>query len=187
MLLEFEAGFNSKSALADVRAKVDQAKHDLPKDVDEPSVQEVNLSLFPGAGGGTCRRLPERTLLHIARNAKSAIEQVPGVLSAELRGARDEAVEIIAEPMLMKSYGVSLDQLISATNASNSLIAAGALEGRTGRFAVKVPGLIEKPEDVLKVPLVASTGASVTLGDVALVKPTFKDATSVTRVNGRPR
>ena len=47
VLLEFEAGFNSKSALADVRAKVDQAKRDLPKDADEPSVQEVNLSLYP--------------------------------------------------------------------------------------------------------------------------------------------
>src|SRR5262249_23823713 len=33
VLLEFEAGFDSKSALADVRAKVDQAKHDLPREV----------------------------------------------------------------------------------------------------------------------------------------------------------
>src|SRR5215467_10464727 len=186
VLLEFEAGFDSKAALADVRAKVDQAKHDLPKDVDEPSVQEVNLSLYPVLVVALAGELPERTLLHIARNLKSTIEQVPGVLSAELRGARDEAVEIIAEPMLMKSYGVSLDQLISATNASNSLIAAGALEGETGRFAVKVPGLIEKPQDVLKIPLAATAGAAVTLGDVAQVKPTFKDATSVTRVNGRP-
>ena len=30
VLLEFEAGFNSKTALADVRAKVDESKHDLP-------------------------------------------------------------------------------------------------------------------------------------------------------------
>src|SRR6188508_3531926 len=36
VLLEFEAGFDSKSALADVRAKVDDSKHDLPRDVDEP-------------------------------------------------------------------------------------------------------------------------------------------------------
>ena len=48
VLLEFMAGFDSKSALADVRAKVDQAKRDLPKDADEPSVQEVNLSLSAG-------------------------------------------------------------------------------------------------------------------------------------------
>ena len=122
----------------------------------------------------------------LARNAKNAIEQSPGVISAELRGARDEAVEIIAEPSLLKSYNVSLDQLIAATVASNSLVAAGALEGASGRFAVKVPALIEKPEDVLKIPVVASSGAAVTLGDVAEVRPTFKDAISITRVNGVP-
>jgi multidrug efflux pump len=186
VLLEFEAGFDSKSALADVRAKVDQAKHDLPKDVDEPQVLEVNLSLYPVLVVALSGDVPERTLLHIARTAKNAIEQAPGVLSAELRGARDEAVEIIAEPMLMKSYGVSLDQFITGFNSYNSLIAAGALEGQTGRFAVKVPSLIEHPQDALKVPVVATAGASVTLGDLAEIKPTFKDATSVTRVNGKP-
>jgi multidrug efflux pump len=185
VLMEFEAGFDSKSALADVRAKVDEAKRDLPRDADEPVVQEVNLSLYPVIVIGLSGTLPERSLLSIARIAKNAIEQVPGVLSAELRGARDEAVEIIAEPMLMKSYGISLDQLASATQASNSLVAAGALEGATGRFAVKVPALIERPSDMLNNPVVASQGAAVTLGDIAKVKPTFKDATSITRVNGQ--
>ena len=186
VLLEFEAGFNSKTALADVRAKIDEAKHDLPKDADEPTTQEVNLSLYPVLVVALSGDLPERTLLRIARNAKNALEQVPGVISAELRGARDEAVEVVAEPMLMKSYGVSLENLIAITQQSNSLVAAGALEGPSGRFAVKVPALIERPQDMLKIPVAASTGATVTLGDVAQVKPTFKDATSITRVNGRP-
>jgi multidrug efflux pump len=186
VLLEFEAGFDSKAALADVRAKVDQAKHDLPRDVDEPQVLEVNLSLYPVLVVGLSGDLPERTLLRIARAAKNAIEQAPGVLSAELRGARDEAVEIIVDPTLLASYGVSLDTLGSMTQSFNTLIAAGALEGQTGRFAVKIPSLFEKPQDILKIPLVASSKASVTLLDVAQVKPTFKDATSVTRVNGRP-
>jgi multidrug efflux pump len=186
VLLEFEAGFDSKAALADVRAKVDQAKHDLPRDVDEPQVLEVNLSLYPVLVVGLSGEVPERTLLHIARAAKNAIEQAPGVLSAELRGARDEAVEIIIEPTLMNSYGISLDQLGQLTQNFNTLIAAGALEGQTGRFAVKVPSLFEKPQDILKVPVIASPKASVTLLDVAQIKPTFKDATSITRVNGRP-
>jgi multidrug efflux pump len=186
VLLEFEAGFDAKAALADVRAKVDDSKRDLPKDVDEPVVQEVNLSLYPVLVVALSGAMPERTMLRIARSAKNALEQVPGVLAAELRGSRDEAVEIIAEPMLMKSYGITLDQLIAVTQASNSLVAAGALEGQTGRFAVKVPSLIEKPQDVLQVPVVSAPGATVTLGDVAQVRPTFKDATTVTRVNGQP-
>ena len=186
VLLEFEAGFDSKSALADVRAKVDTAKHDLPRDVDEPQVQEVNLSLYPVIVVGLSGDVPERTLLRIARSAKNALEQAPGVLSAELRGARDEAVEIIIDPMQMRSYGISLDTLGQMTQSFNTLIAAGALEGQSGRFSVKVPSLFERPQDILKVPLVASQNATVTLSDIAQIKPTFKDAMSVTRVNGRP-
>src|SRR5881392_155790 len=91
VLLEFQAGFDSKAALADVRAKVDEAKRDLPKDADEPTVQEVNLSLYPVLVA-LAGDLPERTLARLARTAKSTIEQVPGVISAEIRGVRDEAV-----------------------------------------------------------------------------------------------
>src|SRR5438105_9712201 len=127
VLLELETGFDSKAALADVRAKVDTAKHDLPRDVDEPQVLEVNLSLYPVLVVALVGDVPERTLLRVARIAKNAIEQVPGVLSAELRGARDEAVEILIEPTLMKSYGLSLEQLGQITSNFNTLVAAGAI------------------------------------------------------------
>ena len=49
VLLEFEAGFNSSVAVQDVRAKVNDAKRDLPTDADEPGVFEVNISLFPAS------------------------------------------------------------------------------------------------------------------------------------------
>jgi multidrug efflux pump len=65
-------------------------------------------------------------------------------------------------------------------------VAAGALEGESGRFGVKVPSLVEKPEDMLSIPVASTSGATVTLGDVSEVKPTYKDATSITRVNGKP-
>jgi multidrug efflux pump len=88
VVLEFEAGFNSTRALSDVRAKVDDAKRDLPRDADEPKVQEVNLSLFPILVVGFSGDVPERTLVRVARNAKTLIEQTSGVLNAELRRAR---------------------------------------------------------------------------------------------------
>ena len=186
VLLEFEAGFDSNSALADVRAKVDDAKSDLPSDADEPRVQEVNLSLFPVLVVALGGEVPERTLLQLARQTQTAVEQVPGVLSAELKGARDEAVEIITEPMLLQSYNIPMEKLISSFNLGNSLVAAGALEGQSGRFAVKVPSLIETPEDIMNYPVASSGATTVTLGDVAEVRPTFKDPTSITRVNGKP-
>jgi len=186
VLLEFDAGFDSDAAVADVRSKVDSAKPELPVDADEPSVTEVNLSLFPVVSIALTGNISERTLGRLARDAEDRIEQVPGVLSATLQGTRDEIVEIIVEPMLLKSLGVSLDQFRGAASAGNSLVAAGALEGAQGRFAVKVPALIETPEDVLNIPVAATNAASVTLGDVATIRPTFRDATSITRVDGKP-
>ena len=47
VLMEFEAGFDADRALDDVREKVDLVKPDLPDDADEPTVNEVNISLFP--------------------------------------------------------------------------------------------------------------------------------------------
>ncbi|MFN3685200.1 efflux RND transporter permease subunit [Salinarimonas sp.] len=186
VLLEFEAGFDGDQALQDVRARVDNAKGELPRDADEPKVEEVNLSLFPVLVVSLGGDLPERTLLRLARDARTAIEQTPGVLRAEMRGARDEVVEIIAEPMLLRSYGLDLDDVIGAFQAGNSLVAAGALEGETGRFSVKVPALIETPEDILNFPVAASGSATVRLRDVAEVRPTFKDPDSITRINGKP-
>ena len=47
VLLEFDAGFDAKKALNDVREKVDVAKSELPGDTDEPTVNEINVALFP--------------------------------------------------------------------------------------------------------------------------------------------
>ncbi len=86
VLLEFEAGFDSKAALADVRAKVDQAKHDLPRDVDEPQVLEVNLSLYPVLVVGTLRR---RARAHAAAHCARREEcHRAGAGSALSRAAR---------------------------------------------------------------------------------------------------
>ena len=46
--------------------------------------------------------------------------------------------------------------------------------------------MIETPEDVLNIPVAASNAATVTLGSVASILPTFKDATTITRVDGKP-
>lgn len=186
LVLEFEAGFDADTAISDVRNKVDEVKAELPADADEPKVSEVNLSLFPiiviGLGGD----IPERTLVRLARSTETAIEQIPGVLSADVRGSRDEVIEIIAEPMLLQSYGLSIENLIASFRANNNLVAAGSLENSSGRFAIKVPSLVDTADDLLSFPIATSGSTTVTLGDVATVRPTFKDPTTVSRINGKP-
>ncbi|MEP9399080.1 efflux RND transporter permease subunit [Mesorhizobium sp. KR2-14] len=186
VLVEFNAGADLSNALENVRAKVQDAKRDLPQGAEEPTVNEVNLSEFPVLVVTLAGNVPERTLTGAARELRDRIEEVPGVLQADLRGARDDLVEVIIDPVKLTSYGLRLDQLIQGVNASNSLVAAGNIEGAEGRYAIKVPSLIETPEDIANLPIVAGPNAVVRAQDVATVRSTYKDAETITRLDGKP-
>jgi multidrug efflux pump len=187
VLIEFQAGADLKKALDDVKTGVDDAKRDLPQGADEPSVHEVNVSAFPVLVLTLSGDLPERVLGQAARELRDAIkENVPGVLDANLQGVRDDLVEAVIDPGKLTSYGIRLDQLVQAVGAGNSLVAAGAMEGSQGHYAVKVPALIETVEDAANLPVVVGPNATVRVRDLADVRSTFKDATSITRLDGKP-
>ncbi|MDX1736728.1 MAG: efflux RND transporter permease subunit [Alphaproteobacteria bacterium] len=186
VLLEFDAGFNADNALDDVREKVDLAKPELPDDTDEPTVHEVNLSQFPVLVVTLYGEVPERTLLKVANDLKDDVEAVPAVLEVNIIGDRDEAVEVIINPMKMESYNINADDVFNSLSRSNILIAAGAMDTGQGRFSVKVPGLFESARDILEMPLKVEGDSIITIGDVAELRKTFKDPTNFARVNGRP-
>ena len=186
VLLEFDAGFDADLALADVREKVDVAKVELPEETDEPTVNEVNVSLFPVIVIMLSGGMPERTLLRHARDLQDALEGLPGVLSANIVGNREELLEVIVDPVRLESYRISQEELIRSIDFNNRLVAAGALDTGAGRFSVKVPGLFETAKDVLEIPIKNNGDAVVTLRDITDVRRTFWDATSFARLDGRP-
>ena len=186
VLLEFDPSTDLKTALDDTRNGVDTARRDLPQGVDEPSVHEINISEFPVLVVTLSGHVPERTLTTAARALRDRIEEVPGVLEGVLQGSRDDLVEIVIDPMKLTSYGLRLDEMLNAMSASNSLVAAGALQGGEGKYAVKVPALIETVEDVANLPILAGPNAVVRAQDLATVRSTHKDAETLTRLNGEP-
>ncbi|MCZ8547191.1 efflux RND transporter permease subunit [Mesorhizobium qingshengii] len=186
VLVEFQPQTNLATALQDTRSKVQDGKADLPQAAEEPVVTEVNISEFPVLVVTLSGELPERVLTAAARELRDRIEEVPGVLEGSLQGSRDDLVEVVIDPMKLSSYGLQLDQLIGAVGASNSLVAAGNIEGSQGKYAVKVPSLIETPEDVAALPVVAGPNAVVQAKDIATIRSTFADAETITRLNGKP-
>lgn len=183
--LEFEAGFDVDKALQDVREAVDVAKAELPAGAEEPTVNEVNMSLLPILAVSLSGDVPERTLFAIAKRLKDQIEEVPSVLEADIAGDRDEQMEIIIDPALLKSYGIDANEFTNFLKRNNTVVAAGELDTGSGRFAINLPGLIEGVEDVLELPVVVNRDASITVGDVAQGRRAFKDADGYARVNGQ--
>lgn len=184
IVLEFQAGFNKDKALDDVQKAVDQVRPKLPREVEEPTVSEVNFSLFPVLVATLSGDVPERTLIKLARDLQDKIEALPTVLEANISGNREELVEILIDPVLLESYGIKGPETISFFQNSNQLVAAGNLDTGSGRFAVKVPGLFESYTDLLDMPMRTVGDSVVRVRDIAEVRRSFKDPENFARLNG---
>ncbi len=183
--LEFHPEIDITKALQDVRDRVDYAKAKLPADADEPRVSEIKFSRFdPMLVLTLTGEAPERTLYSVAAALQERIEGVTGVLEVNLVGTREELLEITIDPLAMESYGLSPGDVLNFVDRNNRLVAAGAMQADEGRFAVKVPGIIESPEDVLNLPIKADQGRVVRFRDIATVRRTYKDPESYARLNG---
>lgn len=186
IVLEFDAGFDSDTALTDVREKVDLAKTDLPAESDEPSVNEVNIALFPVLVVNLYGDISERLMVKTARDLRDQLESLPGVLEVDIAGDREDLVEVLIDPVRAENYQQSQESLTRFLARNNELVAAGALDTGSGRFAIKVPGLFESVEDILSLPIMVSGDSMVRFSDVAVVSRTFKDPVGFARVNGQP-
>jgi len=161
VLLEFDAGFDPGVALADVREKVDIAKSKLPNGTDEPTVNEINVALFPVITVSLAGPIPERSLLKIAKDLKEKIEAQAGVLEVTIGGEREEVLEVIVDPVVMETYNIRFDELFSLISNNNLLVAAGAIDTGAGRMVLKVPGVVEDLRDILACQLKAMATPSL--------------------------
>nr|WP_298522062.1 efflux RND transporter permease subunit [uncultured Halomonas sp.] len=184
--LEFDAGFDSRQALADVRERVDIARSSLPDEAEEPRVLEVNVSLFPVMSVGLSGPLSPGELMRVARELQERIEGIPSVLEVDIAGEREDLMEIVVDPLVLDSYGVNFDTLFNLVSRNNRLVAAGSLDNGAGRLSIKVPGVIENIQDVMNTPVKVEGDRVITFGEVALIQRTFKDPDGYARIDGQP-
>ena len=183
--VEFDVSQDLDKALTDVREAVDAAKAEIPDTAEEPFVEEMTADDFPMLQVNLLREgVSEQVVYREALRLRQQIEAIPSVLSAELQGHRDEVLEVIIDPDALNAYRISVEELVVVLQRNNRLIPAGTVDLDSGRFAVKVPAVVERAEEVLQLPVRSNNEGVVTLRDVARVDRTFKDRTSYARYNG---
>ncbi|RTZ15028.1 efflux RND transporter permease subunit [Vibrio aquaticus] len=186
VMLEFSVGVDLNKAMADVRDAVDLAKPKLPSDSDEPTVNEVTLaSEEPALSVVLYGTVPERTIVHIARQLRDKLESYRQILEVDIAGDREDIVEIIVDPLLMESYGLDQADIYNLIALNNRVVAAGFVDTGYGRFSVKVPSVFDSLKDVLDLPVKVDGKQVITFGDVATVRRAFRDPESYARLDGK--
>ncbi|MHC4713568.1 MAG: efflux RND transporter permease subunit [Planctomycetota bacterium] len=183
--VEFEPNLDIETALQKVRDKVDQAKGELPSEAEEPEIIEVNVSEFPILiinlhGDASLVKLKE-----IADDVKDEIEQVSGVLEANVLGGLEREIRIEVDPDRMAAYKIPIVDLVTLVERENVNVSAGSIDTPDSKFTVRVPGEFIDPREIETLVVTTVDGRPIYLTDVARVTDAFKDVTSISRVNGK--
>jgi multidrug efflux pump len=184
--LEFDPSYPKQKALDDVRSKVDLARARFPPDAEPPIIEEQSIADQPVIGVVLHGQAPERELARISKDLKERLESAPGVQEAFESGAREELLDVTIDPLRMEAYNVTATDLSGVIARNNQLVPAGALRSGAGMFAMKVPGVVQNPADILALPIKKSGDRIVTIGDIGDVRRTFKEPDFITRFNGQP-
>jgi multidrug efflux pump len=86
----------------------------------------------------------------------------------------------------MEALNVTATDLAVVIGRNNQLVPAGNMRSGQGSFAVKVPGVVQSPADILKLPIKKSGDRLITVGDIGEVRRTFLEPAFITRYNGEP-
>ena len=186
IILEFPVEYSKDEAVQDVKDLIDEAKQELPSESEEPVVKEFTLDEFPILDINLISTSSnQRELLAFARELQTAVETIPDVLEADLRGVPDDLLEATIDKTKLESYDVSPRDLYNAIGDANRAIPAGDLRSSTGKFSVLVPSVFENVTDVENIPILENNGKVITLKDLVTLRRTFKDRDSFSRVNGK--
>ncbi|MGB2690183.1 MAG: efflux RND transporter permease subunit, partial [Desulfobacterales bacterium] len=184
--VEFVTGTDIDKALQDVKDKVDEAKGELPTDLeDDPLVFEVNFSELPivvFSMSGTCGLA---TLKKIADDLKDDIEAIPGVLEADVTGGLEREIRVEVFPEKLAYYGMSIPSFQKILYSENQNTSGGAIRLGQGRFQLRVPGEFRTPAEIYGLVMGTHKGQPIYLKDLARVVDGFKEETSRSRLDGR--
>jgi len=184
--IEFIPATDIEEVLQKVRDKVDEAKRELPGDLeDDPAIFEVNLSELPivvYSLSGSCGMV---ALKKIADDLEEDIESIPGVLEVDLTGGQEREIIIEVDPDKLAYYKIPITSFQHVVAGENTNTSGGAITLGDGRFQVRVPGEFKTPEEIYGLVVSSFNGRPVYLKNLATVVDGFEEEESRSRLDGR--
>ncbi len=184
--VEFEAGSDMDEALQSVREKVDLARPDLPEEVDEPRVVEINFSDFPIMQVNISGSYSQVRLKELAEDLQDRIEGIPMVLEAALSGGVEREVQVNVDLPMLKYYNLTFSDVVFAIQGENVTIPGGSIDVGHLKYLVRVPGEFTETTLIEEIVIDTPGDRPVYVRDVAEVDFAFKERSSYARMDGTP-
>ncbi len=171
----FKWGTDEYQARQLVTERLQQAASQLPQGVETPQISPMSSPIgtiiqyaFTVTGEG------ETTLMELRqwvdRDIINRLLAVRGVTQAIAYGGDVRQYQVLADPLQLQAYNVSLTQVREAAEAANTNAAGGFLQSPDRELIIRGIGRIESIEDLQKSVVTSRNGTPILLEDVAEVK-----------------
>ncbi|MEZ4588132.1 MAG: efflux RND transporter permease subunit [Gemmatimonadales bacterium] len=187
--LYFRYGTDMNFALQDASKNLDRARAGLPDDVEPPSIFKFDPSQVPVYEVG----LSSPTMTQVDLRRWVDLQLVPQLLTVEGVGAIDVAgglqreVQVVLDQERLRSYRLTIADVLAALRNENQDIAAGNLTSADFEIVGKTAGKFRTVGDIRSVLLsVPGTGQRIPISDLATVADTNREQRLWARLNDVP-
>ena len=185
--LQFYPGTDMAQAAAEVANNVSRAKAYMPEGTVPPQVVRFDASSVPV--GQLVFESTSRPLNEIQDFASSRIRpmfsRIEGVSSPPPFGGNQRTIVIRVDPLKLRSYQMTSEEIIQSVVANNLPSPAGNIRIGDKAFMTPVNALVKRPEDFLNIPIRTGSGPTVFIRDIGTVEDGADITVSYALVNGR--
>jgi HAE1 family hydrophobic/amphiphilic exporter-1 len=198
----FQIGTDINTAQAEVRARVDALRANLPSEARAPIVAKLDINGLPILYVGfVCRSVSLQQLRLLADNKmRPWLERVPGVATVQVVGGDQREVHVDVDNQRLAEYGLTIEDVVNSIKAAGhdvpgGEISSGSLETQVrlaGSFvdlnAIRTTQILSPQLALAAQPGPPSGGPPnppVTVNDVAAVYLGPAQRTQINRIDGR--
>ena len=191
--LQFDLNRNINAAAREVQAAINASRADLPATLrSNPTYRKANPASSPVIilALTSKTRSPGQIYDEVSNLVQQKIAQVPGVGDVELGGGSLPAVRVELLPFALSRYGVSMEDVRAALQASNANRPKGAIEGNGQRLQIysgaDTASGGRKAADYQNLIVAWRNNAAIRLSDVAEIVDGVENTNTLGLFNGSP-
>jgi hydrophobic/amphiphilic exporter-1 (mainly G- bacteria), HAE1 family len=186
--IQFQLGQDVQKATDDVRSKVDQIRNDLPRDIDPPIVQRLEIGEQPIVTYAVSEPGMSETDLSwfIDNTISRKLQASPGVARIDRLGGVDREINILVDPDRLAAHNLTAAQVNDALALANVDVPGGRTQIGGREQTLRVLGASLNIDQIRNLSISTVGGGFVRLSDVAEVGDGSAEVRGFALLNGRP-
>ncbi len=176
-------------AAQDVRDKVNGVLPQLPKDIDQPTVEKMDPDATPVLSIAVSAP-PPTTLRDITEYCdkvlRRQLESLGGVGQVMLVGGQARQINVQLDPLKLRAYKLSVADVARALAAQNLQMPSGSMKVGATEYTLRTMGRVSSMSQMDRIAVANRDGHTITVGDLGTSEDSTEEVKSASFYNDTP-